>query len=119
MKNTPDWDIIESLMGGCCVEQGQVVVRKRGAARVRNGHLWVYRSDILDTKDVEPGAIVAVLDERKNIVGKAFYSSESQIALRFLARGNTAIDESFFRKRFAEATSLRERLGVDPRLSRR
>jgi 23S rRNA (cytosine1962-C5)-methyltransferase len=102
-----------------------VRIRKRGAARVRGGHLWVYRSDILDVGDdnsATPGSIVTVRDEREGIVGKAFYSSESQIALRFLARGDVAIDDDFFRRRFDRADAYRARLGpsrVDPQLSRR
>ena len=52
-------------------------------------------------------------------VGKAFFSSKSQIALRFLARGDVTINDEFFRKRFAAADRLRERAGVDPLLSRR
>jgi len=101
------------------VEEGQVRIGKRGAVRVRNGHLWVYRSDILETKDVSAGAIASVRDEHNAVLGKAFYSAQSQIALRFLARGNTRIDESFFRKRFEDADELRARLGVDPQVSRR
>jgi 23S rRNA (cytosine1962-C5)-methyltransferase len=101
------------------VEEGQVSIGKRGTARVRNGHLWVYRSDILEVKDVSAGAIASVRDEHNTILGKAFYSAQSQIALRFLARGNTRIDDSFFRRRFEDADELRARLGVDPQLSRR
>jgi len=97
----------------------QVRIRNRGVARVRGGHLWVYRSDILDAKDAAPGSIVTVLDERNAITGKAFYSSQSQIALRFLSRGDAAVNENFFRRRFDEADVLREKLGVDPNLSRR
>jgi 23S rRNA (cytosine1962-C5)-methyltransferase len=69
--------------------------------------------------DCEPGAITTVRDERGTFVGKAFYSSKSQIALRFLSRSDTAIDAAFFRKRFADASALRVRLGVDPLSSRR
>ncbi len=101
------------------LENGEVLIRKRGADRIRRGHLWVYRSDIKNVRDAEPGAIVRVLDERGTIVGKAFYSSMSQIALRFIARGNATIDEAFFRRRFEAADALRTRLGVDPNLSRR
>jgi 23S rRNA (cytosine1962-C5)-methyltransferase len=100
-------------------EEGRVRIRKRGVARVRNGHLWVYRSDILDVKDVPPGAITTVEDERGVVIGKAFYSSKSQIALRFLVRGETPIDEAFFRSRFDEADELRSRTGVDLYVSRR
>jgi len=101
------------------VEEGQVRIGKRGAARVRGGHLWVYRSDILEVKDAPAGAIVSVRDEHNTILGKAFYSAQSQIALRFLTRGNTRVDESFFQKRFQDADELRTRLGVDPQVSRR
>jgi len=101
------------------MENGQVRINKRGVARVRSGHLWVYRSDVLDSNDVAPGSIVTVRDERNNVTGKAFYSSQSQIALRFIVRGDVPIDEMFFQKRFEEADNLRTRLGTDPLLSRR
>src|SRR6185503_2776972 len=79
-------------------ENGEVVVRRRGIDRLRRGHLWIYRSDIVTTRNAEPGSIVRVLDERGIVAGKAFYSSRSQIALRLLARGDAVIDEEFFRK---------------------
>ena len=101
------------------METGQVVIRKRGADRLRRGHLWVYRSDVLDDTQVQPGDVVTVREERGTIVGKAFFSSRSQIALRLLTRHDVPIDVEFFRSRFADADHLRERLGVDPWLSRR
>jgi len=104
---------------GDSIQNGRVVIRKRGVDRIRRGHLWVYRSDIMDAGKAPAGGIVEVRDERGNFVGKAFYSSKSQIALRFLTRSDVPINEEFFRERFAEADRLRERLGVDPRLSRR
>ena len=101
------------------METGQVVIRKRGADRLRRGHLWVYRSDVLDDTQAQPGDVVTVREERGTMVGKAFFSSRSQIALRLLTRQDVPIDVEFFRKRFAAADHLRERLGVDPLLSRR
>src|SRR3989449_6282632 len=101
------------------MESGQILIRRRGVARIRQGHLWVYRSDILNPEDAEPGSIVSVRDERETILGKAFFSSKSQISLRFLSRGDAPIDEAFFQQRFALADRLRERLGVDPLASRR
>lgn len=100
------------------MENGRVTVSRRGADRIRRGHLWVYQSDLLKT-DAPPGAIVSVLDERGAVIGKAFFSSKSQIALRLLARGNPVINEQFLKTRFDDADRLRERLGVDPMLSRR
>lgn len=101
------------------MEEGQVRVRNRGAARIRNGHLWIYRSDVREATDVPPGGITTVRDERDHVLGKAFYSSRSQIALRFLARGDTPIREEFFRRRLQEADDFRARMGVDPMVSRR
>jgi 23S rRNA (cytosine1962-C5)-methyltransferase len=108
------------------------IIRKRGADRIRRGHLWVYRSDIVNTEDAKPGDFVAVRDERGNTLGTAFYSSKSQIALRFLARGHATevagivVEAGFdrkpvaiFRRRLDQADNLRERLGIDPMLSRR
>jgi len=39
-----------------------VKVNKRGANRVRHGHLWIYRSDVIAV-DANGGSIVSVLDE--------------------------------------------------------
>src|SRR5215831_5683371 len=95
------------------------IIHKRGVDRIRRGHLWVYRSDIINKEDAMPGSIVTVRDERGKVFGKAFYSSKSQIALRLLTRSDVEIDEAFFRKRFDQADQLREHLGIDPTLSRR
>src|SRR6516225_3821520 len=101
------------------LEEGRIVIRKRGVDRIRGGHLWIYRSDILNTKDADPGSIVSVQDERGNTLAKAFFSSKSQISLRLLTRGDSPIGEQFFHDRFAAADNLRTRLNVDPLLSRR
>ena len=58
----------------------------RGAARLKAGHVWVYRSDIKEPKEkLAPGALVAVLDEKGRILGDALYSTTSQIAIRMFA----------------------------------
>src|SRR5215475_15879879 len=101
------------------MENGKVLINQRGADRIRRGHVWVYRTDILNSSGVQPGAIVSVRDERGVILGKAFFSSKSQISLRIIARRDIAIDEAFFRNRFEAADQLRFRLEVDPLLSRR
>jgi len=105
------------------LESGELRIRRRGADRIRGGHLWVYRSDIVDSgRSIPAGAIVSVRDERGAAVGKAFYSSTSQIALRFLTHGSAAnvpINEAFIRYRINAADQYRNRIGVDPKLSRR
>ncbi|MEW6636214.1 MAG: hypothetical protein AB1425_05310, partial [Actinomycetota bacterium] len=39
------------------------VVADRGAARVRSGHPWIYRSDVLEAGG-EAGDVVSVFDRR-------------------------------------------------------
>jgi 23S rRNA (cytosine1962-C5)-methyltransferase len=68
----------------------------RGAKRIRNGHLWVYRSDVRETHDASGGEIVRVVDEAGNFVGQALYSDRSEIALRFLTTDEETIDREWW-----------------------
>ena len=63
-----------------------VTVSPRGAARLRAGHLWVYRSDLAGDRQTPRGALVQVHDERGRKLGSALSSSSSQIAIRMLSR---------------------------------
>ena len=101
------------------LDGGEVRIRKRGVDRIRSGHLWVYRSDILDSSNAKPGGVVRLRDERGSVVAKAFYSSKSQIALRVVAKGDINVDDGFLCARIEAADHLRSRLGVDSQLSRR
>jgi 23S rRNA (cytosine1962-C5)-methyltransferase len=89
----------------------RVVVNHRGAARVRAGHPWVYRSDVVAANAVEPGAFVPVSDENGNLLGKALYSTSSQIAVRMLARANeTGSGPELLRDRVRQAITYRKRM---------
>ena len=77
----------------------KIKISKRGAKRVRHGHLWVYRSDVHDAISADGGAIVEVVDEAANFVGQAFYSDVSEIALRFLSTTKEEIDGDWWRAR--------------------
>ncbi len=94
--------------------EATVVVRAHGLARLKAGHLWVYRSDMEAHPALEGGAAVRVVDERGWFVGKAFYGKESQIALRLLTREDEAIDSAFLERRLRAAIALRETVRPDP-----
>lgn len=83
-----------------------VRVNKRGADRVRQGHLWIYQSDLVDM-DAEGGSIVTVKDERGNFIGQALFSDSSQIALRLLTQSKEEIDREWWRRRIKEAAARR------------
>ncbi len=63
-----------------------VKISRRGAQRLKSGHVWVYRSDVVAADGVGPGALVSVHDERGKPMGTALYSTASQIAVRMIAR---------------------------------
>jgi len=83
-----------------------IKVSNRGAKRVRQGHLWVYRSDVRQA-DAEAGAIVEVVDEASNFVGQAFYSDASEIALRILTTTRQTIDREWWRSRLRNCAARR------------
>ena len=81
-------------------------VNKRGATRVRQGHLWIYKSDVVEV-DADGGSVVSVTDEGGNFIGQAFYSDASQIALRFLTLGKEEIDREWWRQRIRQCNDRR------------
>ena len=85
----------------------QIKISTRGAKRIRQGHLWVYRSDVRHVSDAGGGAIVRVVDEAGNFVGRAFYSDRSEIALRFLTTHEEAIDREWWRARLRQCAERR------------
>jgi 23S rRNA (cytosine1962-C5)-methyltransferase len=84
-----------------------VTVTNRGASRVRNGHLWIYRSDVLDMGDAAGGSIVSIRDQHGNFVGQSLFSSASQIALRLLTQKDEPIDRNWWRQRILNAARRR------------
>ncbi|HTR26233.1 MAG TPA: class I SAM-dependent rRNA methyltransferase [Terriglobales bacterium] len=89
-----------------------VTLSPRGLARLKSGHPWVYKSDIA-AQNAEPGATVAVLDQRGKFHGTALYSSASQIAIRMISRETTSRDAvpdlpSLIAQRIREAIAYRK-----------
>jgi len=87
-----------------------VKLSARGVARLHTRHPWVYRSDIVEEKDVPPGAVVRVLDQRGKFLGTALYSSSSQIAIRMISHGSVADLPALVGERIRAAVAYRENL---------
>jgi 23S rRNA (cytosine1962-C5)-methyltransferase len=90
-----------------------VKVSPRGAARLKAGHVWVYRSDIVSADGVGPGSLVRVTDHRGKPLGSALYSSSSQIAVRMIAHDQVTDLPALFRQRIAAAVAYRGSLVTD------
>ena len=93
----------------------RVIVNARGAARLRSGHCWVYRSDVVSAGGAAAGALVTVADAAGNTLGAALYSSSSQIAVRMLGPQPIAEEDypALLDQRLAGAVALRQRLVRD------
>jgi len=86
----------------------RVTVSSRAAKRLRDGHVWVYRSDIVSTDGAGPGSVVSVSDERGRFLGTALYSSASQIAVRMFSTQRVNDFCALLRERIQQAIAYRE-----------
>ncbi|HVO60687.1 MAG TPA: class I SAM-dependent rRNA methyltransferase [Terriglobales bacterium] len=86
----------------------RLTVSPRGATRLKNGHPWVYRSDLSSANGIAPGSLVSVVDPKGRTLGTALYSSSSQIAIRLLA--NTPVESlpDLIRERIRQAIEYRK-----------
>ncbi len=83
-------------------------ISARGLRRLKEGHLWIYATDILEEPSGIEDPIVRVVDPARNPLGFAFHSRESQIRLRMLSREQEMPTEEFFRRRLACALLRRQ-----------
>ena len=90
-----------------------VKVTPRGANRLKSGHVWVYRSDLVSTDETTPGSLVTVADHRGKPFGTALYSSSSQIAIRMISRESVPDFPALLRERISGAVAYRKSLVRD------
>src|SRR6476646_10713805 len=91
----------------------KVIVNERAAKRLRDGHVWVYTSDVLNDAGAKPGAMVHVIGPKDKILGSAIYSSSSQIKLRLVGREALRSEGELLqlvRQRLAEAVAYRTKV---------
>jgi len=78
--------------------------------RTRHGsnHPWIFRRMAEERDDLEPGTMVEVIDRNGQFVGRGFYNSHSEIAIRLLTLDkDTAPDQRFFFNLITRAVRLR------------
>ena len=89
-----------------------ISISPRGEERIRNGHPWIYRSDVLEV-DAAGGDTVRVTSARGRPIGYALYSDRSEIAIRLLTRQDEAPTIETWRERIAAAIAYRATLRID------
>jgi 23S rRNA (cytosine1962-C5)-methyltransferase len=67
----------------------------------------VFKGDVADVAEVEPGAIVTVVDSIGRFVGVGHYNPQPALCCRILTREDETIDHGFFRRRIERARELR------------
>jgi 23S rRNA (cytosine1962-C5)-methyltransferase len=92
--------------------RAEVVVSRKGEARILRGHPWVFRSDVRSAGEVGPGEIVAVRGPDGRPLGWALFSTRSEIRIRMLDRGAT-LSETFLRDRLQAAIAWRETIAPE------
>jgi 23S rRNA (cytosine1962-C5)-methyltransferase len=91
----------------------KVRISPRGASRLKSGHVWVYRSDLISDDSIPAGSLVTVTDPRGKPLGTALYSSASQIAIRMISRGPVSDFPALLRERIGQAIAYRESIVRD------
>jgi 23S rRNA (cytosine1962-C5)-methyltransferase len=89
-----------------------ITITSRGEERLRNGHPWIYRSDLVEV-EAAGGETVQVRSSRGRPLGYALYSDRSEIALRMLTRQDEAPTIETWRQRIATAIAYRASLEID------
>lgn len=87
-------------------------ITRKGEDRLRAGHPWIYRSDVMDA-NAAPGDIVAVVGPRGRTLGYALFSDRSEIVLRMVAHGDDAPGDAMWKDRLAAAIAYRDSLALD------
>ena len=81
---------------------------KRGHETART-HPWIFKGDVADASDVEPGSAVAVVDAAGRFVGRGFYNPKPALCCRILTWIDEPLDAAFFHRRLEAAVGLRAR----------
>ena len=94
-----------------------IVIRPR--ARIFHGHDWVYASEIKKQfGDPQPGDVISLKDFRDRPLGTAIFNPQSQIVARRISRRKQKLDHEFLTRRIGQAIELRERSGINVKLTR-
>ena len=90
----------------------KVVLNKRIALRIANGHPWIYNNEVASvTGDAAAGDIVDVYYHDNKFVGRGYINPQSQILVRLLTRKQEPINEQFFEDKILQAWQYRKHTG--------
>ncbi len=95
----------------------EVTVRLRANRRIASRHPWVFADDVSASNTAAHGDLVRVRDNAGMVLGIAFWSSRSKIALRMVSLADVVPDAAFWATRvdLALSRAAGPRLDAGPR----
>ena len=87
-----------------------LTLRPREERRIRDGHLWVFRDELVHVPELPPGSLVRVVAHDGASLGTGLYNPLSKIAVRMLGGEVESISTEFFHRRFQSSHELRRRM---------
>ena len=89
------------------MKHGQPALRLKRGHDAARAHPWVFKGDVADASDVEPGAAIVVVDAGGRFVGRGFYNPKPALCCRILTWTDEPLDAAFFQRRLEAAAALR------------
>ena len=90
-----------------------MITRGRSTLRLKRGHdtprshPWIFKGDVAEVSDVEPGSEVTVIDSAGRFVGRGLYNPRPGLCCRILTWTDEPLDAAFFRRQLERALALR------------
>ncbi len=84
-------------------------LKPREERRLRDGHLWAFRDELVEVPPAEPGELVRLIAHDGTSVGSGFYNPLSKITVRLIGGELDIVDTDFFVRRFMSSLDLRRR----------
>jgi len=93
-----------------------IILKPNRDKTARQKHPWIFSGAIARVEgNPDAGAIVRVLDSKRQFVAFGYYNSSSQIAVRLLEwTENIPVDENWWETKLADSIKRRGSLDVDP-----
>lgn len=96
------------------------MARGRSTLRLKRGHdtprshPWIFKGDVAEVSDVEPGSEITVIDSAGRFVGRGLYNPRPGLCCRILTWTDEPLDAAFFHRQLERALTLRARRQAQP-----
>ena len=87
--------------------EGYVTLATGREKTIERRHPWIFSGAIAKEKNVHPGEIVSVVDERDQFLARGYYNPTSQIRIRIMSWQDRYITQDWWREKLTQAISAR------------